>query len=642
MAHRSRFPIFLSLTLLLLMTAPIAVAQSGSGSLSGRVTDSSDSPLPGVTITATNDATGFSRTEVTDASGAYKFPSLPPGVYTLTSELSGFGSLTTKKVEINVSTERTLNSTLRPAAVQEQITVTAEAPLVATSPSVGTVVSQQELQNLPLNGRQFANLGTLAPGTSLSVNTDPTKPGQLTIALNGGSGRNVNFLIDGGDNTDDTIGGALQNFNIEAVQEFKIQTMQYKAEYGRSSGGVLSVVTKTGTNDFQGSAYEFYRAKSLNSISHSEDVAGIGKQPYRRDQYGLTFGGPIVKDRAHFFGTYEKTKRATSYTVDSGGLLPGLDGTSTVLPFTDQLATVKGSVDINAKQYLQVRYGYQKNSDKYGASSLAAPSSLGTTLNKYSSVLAGHTWQLGGSMLNDFVFQHTKFDNLIAADSELPFIYYPSGAHFGQSVNTPQSTHQIKNQFKDDFSWSNELFSRRNDFKVGANYINADAQRRLQCRKNGSVHPRRRQARLSRGEHRLLRRILRKFDSHQAVQLLRSGRRLRDPEAHGEPGIAIRPLDGVRPRSIDQPQPRAPAESRNPESIPRELHQGFRERRRNEAEERSQQLGTATGLHLRRDRRVEEPHPRRCRPILRFPIHERDDSLPGQRCSVLIWPGLFI
>ena len=306
------------------------------------MTDATGATLPGVTLTATNDATGFNRTVVTDADGTYKFLSLPPGIYTVLSDLAGFGTVTTKNVEVNVATERSLNVSLKPAAVKEQITVTAEAPLVATSPSVGTVVSQRELENLPLNGRQFANLGSLAPGTSLSVNSDPTKPGQLTIALNGGSGRNVNFLIDGGDNTDDTIGGALQNFNIEAVQEFKIQTMQYKAEYGRSSGGVLSVVTKTGTNELQGSAYEFYRAKGLNSLSESEIDNGNVKQPYRRDQYGFSLGGPIVKDRAHFFGTYEKTKRTTTYTVQTP-LLPQFNGQSITLPFEDQLGTVKAS-----------------------------------------------------------------------------------------------------------------------------------------------------------------------------------------------------------------------------------------------------------------------------------------------------------
>ena len=125
---------------------------------------------------------------------------------------------------------------MKQSKVAEQLTVTAEAPLVETTPAIGTVVSQNELQTLPLNGRQFANLGVLAPGTMLGYNTDPTKPNQLVVELNGGSGRNVNYVMDGGDNTDDTIGGALQNFNLESVQEFKIQTMQYKAEYGRSSG----------------------------------------------------------------------------------------------------------------------------------------------------------------------------------------------------------------------------------------------------------------------------------------------------------------------------------------------------------------------------------------------------------------------
>src|SRR6185295_15833865 len=153
-----------------------------------------------------------------------------------------------------------------------------------TTPAIGTVVSEQQLENLPLNGRQFANLAILAPGTALSYNSDPTKPGQLTVALSGGSGRNVNFLVDGGDNTDDTIGGALQNFNLESVQEFNIQTQQYKAEYGRSTGGVLTVVTKTGTNEFKGSVWGFYRSNSLNGKTETERLAGADKAEFKQRQ----------------------------------------------------------------------------------------------------------------------------------------------------------------------------------------------------------------------------------------------------------------------------------------------------------------------------------------------------------------------
>jgi hypothetical protein len=253
---------------------------------------------------------------------------------------------------------------------------------------VGTVVSRRELENLPLDGRQFANLGVLAPGTSLGYNSDPTKPGQLIIALNGGSGRNVNFIVDGGDNTDDTIGGALQNFSVENVDQFKIQTQNYKAEYGRSSGGVVTVVTKSGTNDLSGSLFAFGRNDNLNSITESEQRSTGTKQSYSRGQYGGSAGGPIVRDRIHFFGSYEGTRRETNYTVASGGLLAE-DGTTVPLPFRDHLIGAKATSNLTPSQLLQVRFGYQKNSDKDNASPLSAPDALGTISNKYYSILAG-------------------------------------------------------------------------------------------------------------------------------------------------------------------------------------------------------------------------------------------------------------
>lgn len=462
--------VLVSLLLLLIFPA-IVFAQANGATLSGLVTDETGGALPGVTVTATNNETGFNRTVTTLADGGYRFVSLPVGIHSVVADLAGFASVTARNVELNVATERTLNFRLKQAAVKEQITVTAESPLIETSPSVGTIVSQRELENLPLNGRQFANLASLAPGTTLAQNSDPTKPGQMVVALNGGSGRNVNYVIDGGDNTDDTIGGALQNFNLEAVQEFKIQTMQYKAEYGRSSGGVLTVVTKTGTNDFRGSVYGFFRDKSLNQKTRAETLAGIGKSDYKRRQYGASFGGPIVPDRAHFFVTYEKLNRDTNYVVSTGDVYPQLNGQVVGTPFRDELVTAKGSATLTAAQLVQVRYGYQKNTDIYGASSVPPPSGLGITGNKYSSILAGHTWTIGSSKLNEFVYQWTKFDNTISAASEDPNLQFPNGTSIGQNPNTPQSTHQKKHQLKDDFSWSSTVGGRRHDFKTGVNYI---------------------------------------------------------------------------------------------------------------------------------------------------------------------------
>jgi hypothetical protein len=448
---------------------PAVYGQSSGGNLVGKVQDKSGAALPGATVTATQKETGLTRNTVTESDGSFRLPSLPVGSYNVEVELNGFATVSIENVQLNVASQREINVAMNPSTISETINVTAEAPLVQTTPAVGAVVDQKQLENLPLNGRQFANLAVLAPGTSLAYNSDPTKPGQLTVALNGGIGRNVNFLVDGGDNTDDTIGGALQNFNLESVQEFNIQTQQYKAEYGRSTGGVLTVVTKTGTNQLSGSAWGFFRKDSLNTESEAEKIAGNGKNDYDRKQYGASLGGPILKDKVHFFATYEKTDRKTSYVVGAPVLVE--NGQAFQTPFKDDLFTAKITDNISPKQYLQVRYGYQKNSDKYSATAFSAPDSLGTVTNKYSSILAGHSLQIGSDSLNEILFQYTKFNNVISADSTAPYLYFPSGAHRGQNINTPQATNQVKYQYKDDFSFTRTLGERANNFKLGLNYI---------------------------------------------------------------------------------------------------------------------------------------------------------------------------
>ena len=259
------------------------------------------------------------------------------------------------------------------------------------------MVSQQQLENLPLNGRQFANLAVLAPGTALAYNSDPTKPGQLTVALNGGIGRNVNFLVDGGDNTDDTIGGALQNFNLESVQEFNIQTQQYKAEYGRSTGGVLTVVTKTGTNNFAGSAWGFFRDDSLNSKTETEKLAGIDKQPYERKQYGARPGrpdrpgqGPLLR---HLREDRPRDQLHRRHDPDpAGAIFPTFDGKSVRAPVQGRAADRQGHRQHLARSSTsRCATATRRTPTSTARAPLSAPDSLGTVTNKYSSILAGHS-----------------------------------------------------------------------------------------------------------------------------------------------------------------------------------------------------------------------------------------------------------
>ena len=326
-----------------------AWAQQTSGNITGRLMDAQGSAVPGVTVTARNTQTGLVRTDTSDVEGMYRLTALPVGVYDITAELQGFSKVENKGIVVSVAQTLDVNMTLKVASVSETVTVTGASPLIETSSSsVGGVVDIRRIESLPLNGRQFANLAATIPGVGLGFHTDPTKSTQYSPQINGGNGRNVNYLIDGGDNNDDTVGGLLQLFPLEAIQEFNFQTSRYRAEYGRSVGGVMNVVTKSGTNKPAGSAFESFRDKSLNPEAHSEtttlDVHGnpVGKQDYRRNQFGGSFGGPIDQDKAHFFAAVGADAGSDAFQpVNTGGLFPEFDG-SFARPYRENLFQRQG------------------------------------------------------------------------------------------------------------------------------------------------------------------------------------------------------------------------------------------------------------------------------------------------------------
>ena len=455
------------------LAATPAVAQQTTGSITGRILDDQGSAVPGATVTAKNTATGFTRTDVSDAEGIFRLTALTVGNYDLTTELAGFSKVETKGVIVNVGQTLDLNFTMKLATVSETITVNAETPLIQTnSSSVGGVVDVQRIENLPLNGRQFANLAATIPGVGLGFHSDPTKSTQYSPQIGGGNGRNVNYQIDGGDNNDDTVGGLLQLFPLEAIQEFNFVTQRYKAEYGRSNGGVMNIVTKSGTNDFHGSWFTSMRNDSLNSKTFTEKLNNVEKGDYKRYQYGGSFGGPIVENKAHFFAAYERTQQDKTQSVNTLGLFPSQDGVYDT-PTRENLFTAKGSANITPSQYLSVRYGRNTNSQVYGATTRRVTDSWGDSTNKFNSINMNHNWVLGGSKLNEFVFQYADFGNNVTARTGAAQETFPNGVIIGYNSNTPQTTEQHKFQFKDDFSWSlTGGGGLGHDFKAGANYIN--------------------------------------------------------------------------------------------------------------------------------------------------------------------------
>src|SRR3954470_23348117 len=397
--------IFAMIMLCALMAPAIASAQQTTGNITGRIVDAQGAAVPGVTVTARSPQTGFVRTDVSDGEGIYRLTALPVGNYDVNAELSGFSSFSRKEVTVNVAQTTDLNVELKLAGLTESVNVTAEVPMVKTTDSsVGGVVDVSKIESLPLNGRQFANLAVTIPGVGLGFHSDPTKSTQYSPLIAGGNGRNVNYQIDGGDNNDDTVGGLLQLYPLEAIQEFNFITQRYKAEYGRSNGGVMNIVTKSGTNDVHGSWFTMYRNDALNAQTETEKLSGAEKQDYRRNQFGGSVGGPIARDRAHFFAAAERTNQDTTQAVSTKGLLTAQDGIFAT-PYRETLVTGKATANLTPTQYLTVRYGRNQNSQPYGATPLATADNWGDSQNKFNSINVNHNISLSGSRLNEFVFQ---------------------------------------------------------------------------------------------------------------------------------------------------------------------------------------------------------------------------------------------
>jgi hypothetical protein len=443
-----------AITLALILIMSPAAAQTTTGSISGLVTDAQKAALRGVAVHVRNAETGFTRSATSNEAGVYRLTGLPVGTYDVVADLQGMRPLAVPGVVVTIGLDVSLNMTMQVAGRVESVTVTAPAPLISTgSSAVGEVVDLERIEGLPLNGRQFANLAATVPGVGLGFHSDSTKTAQYTPQISGGNGRNVNYVVDGGDNTDDTVGGLLQMYPLEAIREFTVLTQRFDAEYGRSNGGVLNVVTKSGTNQRRGSWFTLFRDDGMNARTFTERRNEVAKQPYQRYQFGGSLGGPIVRNRAHYFGAYERTHQDTKQVVNTLGAFPADDGIFAV-PFREDLVTGKITATFGTQQYLSVRYGRDHNSQPSGAGPTIAHSAWATSTNSFDSVNVNHNWVLGAAALNEAVVQYSDFVNDIPANSTGPTYQLLNGVRGGTSFFAPQRTEQIKWQFRNDFSWT--------------------------------------------------------------------------------------------------------------------------------------------------------------------------------------------
>ena len=388
--------------LLLFVAAPTWAAtgmlQGNTSTVQGTVGDADGAGLPGVLVTARNQDTGITQANITDVGGRFRVAGLPRGTYTITFMLQGFASLERPDILVRLDEELILDVALQLSAVEETITVTAETPLIeSTKAEFTTSVSGEQINNLPVNTRRWLDLALLTPGTS-----QDNIRGVFYNNVNIGGGVQYYasaFKVDGTNNTWAEMGEPRQNYPADAIAEFKVTPHQFKAEDGLSTGGVLNVVTKSGTNQVHGSAFEFYRDDAFNALGTFEN----SKLPFSRHQYGGTLGAPIVQDKTHFFGSYERLTRTDQFTVNTGGAWPAFEGDFN-RKFTRTMYTARIDHQFSPSHRFFYRYGNEDEDAPNKTAGGRNATSLGFSVPRWSHV-AGHTWVVNDRAVNEFRFQ---------------------------------------------------------------------------------------------------------------------------------------------------------------------------------------------------------------------------------------------
>ncbi len=381
----------LPLALLVGLALP-ASAQVSNAVVTGIVTDAQGGILPGVTITVTNAESGVVRTIVTEENGRYRLGGIPPGRYNVTAELPGFATQEVKGITLTIGLEYTKDLTMGVQGIQESITVTGESPVVETTRTeVAGVVTQQQIETLPFQDRGTLTLTLLLPGTG--VDTTRAK----RSAVNVGAGISTSSIS----------GEQRHDIPQAAIQEFAVHTTQIPAQFGQRAGGVVSIATKSGTNDIHGELFEFFRNKSMNRLDKFQELQHASKPDYLRHEFGAALGGPIVKNRLHYFGTFERTREHSFFTVNTGrpDLYKALEGTFEGGSYTN-IAFIRADYEISNKQNLFYRYVNQHTlfyCSGCGANSMAAFSNDDDLIPRDMHAI-GHTWALSNRVLNEFYF----------------------------------------------------------------------------------------------------------------------------------------------------------------------------------------------------------------------------------------------
>jgi carboxypeptidase family protein len=442
-------------------------AQVPTGAIAGTVTDQVSAVLANATVTVTNRATGASRVVQTGPEGTFSVPSLPPGEYDVLIEASGFQP-TISPAAVATGATTTVKVTLQLSTKTEAVTVVGASPLVDLESSrVQGIVGRTQIENLPLNGRSFMNLATLQPGVTVNLGNPAQFNAQFNVSVLGGPASRTAITVDGGNVRNPVEGGTGQNFSQEVVQEFQISTANFDLSTGIAAFGAINIVTRSGSNEFRGAGYFYHRDENIAAYPSLARNTLTDKPDFARHQAGFVLGGPIKKDRVHFFGNYEYSNQKGVYVVQPDLASVSAFGTLAPAPYVSKQLSGRVDYRANNKHSLFVRYSHDGNTNSGPFGIPVAPSNFVSNTNYVDQQLVGVTSVLSGTLVNDLRFSHMYWRNRnTPAECEGdvlgncvglggPEIFYLNSVNFqlGNNFNSPQGRDLHRFPLSDNVTW---------------------------------------------------------------------------------------------------------------------------------------------------------------------------------------------
>jgi outer membrane receptor protein involved in Fe transport len=473
--------VFLAVVFVAVLSAGHLLGQAtATGTLQGTVSDKSQAVVTGAQVVATFKATGVTRTATTSDTGAFRFDFVPAGVYQVKVTKQGFASVL-ENTELLVGQSATVNVILVPGAATTVVEVTGQAPIVdLAKTSVSQDITPREVEDLPLAGRDAANLAYLVPGVRAADSYDPTKNRYAILSVNGSDGRNINTTVNGVDNKDNTVGGAVMQMPLEAVQEMQISTQRFSAENGRSQGAAINMITKSGTNVYHGSVFGYFRDAALQTaqkVANGDGTSTNQSPDYSRQFFGGSVGGPFVKDKLFGFFAIERQRESQSLSeattaynelvIAKQNNLAAEPALQIPRPFHEWRYNGRLDYTINDKNTAYISYSSQANDSLNDQSGDTGDLTEGNfTTNHLQLANLTLNTQFSASLVNQFTFGFQYWNNLIASKISAPLVTFPD-ASFGTNTNVPQQSFQRKWQFKDDVSKT----LGHHTLKAGVDYI---------------------------------------------------------------------------------------------------------------------------------------------------------------------------